>query len=142
MDGLEIHELLKNDKCFLGTFARDELPYQICPPATFIANTDKKADPGTHWVAIHIDDRGKGVYFDSFGLPPLKKEFVEYLDKHCFGGWHYNDCALQNVNSLTCGKYCILFVKFVCRKIPVYDFFKLFNRNTNLNDVLINDIVK
>ena len=45
----------------------------------FICNTDCSHNEGTHWVALSINDQGEGLYFDSYGLPPVFKEFSTFL---------------------------------------------------------------
>ena len=53
--------------------AKDELPVGKKPLQTkaFIVNTDLAIDPGQHWVALYFKGN-KAIYFDSYGLPPLK----------------------------------------------------------------------
>ena len=140
MDGRQIAHYLRGSTCYIGSYSRDNLPAINKLPAAFIANTDEAHDPGTHWIAIFIDEELRGVYFDSFGLPPLFSDFIRYLDYNC-QSWIYNNLTLQNVNSSTCGLYCILFVKFVCRQIALSDFFKLYSSNTLVNDELIKNYV-
>ena len=59
-------------------FARNELrsPTEKC---VFICNTDCSHNEGTHWVGLSINDQGEGLYFDSYRLPPVFKEFSTFL---------------------------------------------------------------
>jgi len=43
-------------------------------PAALIWNLDTAKNPQSHWVAVCIDLRGHGYYFDSYGFPSLRKE--------------------------------------------------------------------
>ena len=88
-----------------GVFARNELrsPTEKC---VFICNTDCSHNKGTHWVALSINDQGEGLYFDSYGLPPVFKEFSTFFEGHICT---YNDVQLQRPFSLACGHYCALF---------------------------------
>jgi hypothetical protein len=80
-------------------------------PIAIIVNTHPSDMPGEHWVSIIISKEGFG---DSFGLPPLHKEFVKYFDKICENGWRFNPVILQNRNSTTFGHYCVLYIIFRC----------------------------
>ena len=78
-------------------------------PCAYILNTDPHYKKGQHWVAIYIDRSNTGYYFDSYGLPPIKKEFVNFLQKHC-RRWEYNDVLLQDPGSEACGEFCLYFL--------------------------------
>ena len=81
MDTLMIKKLLKTFPCFKGVFPCDQLPYDANLPINIIANTDPANLPGEHWICISIKKNGRGQYFDSFGLPPLKEELFYSSDK-------------------------------------------------------------
>ena len=106
---MNIFELEKVLKTFkppgrdTGVFARNFLrsPTKKC---VFICNTDCSHSEGTHWVALSINDQGEGLYFDSYRLPPVFKEFSTF-----FRVCTYNDVKLQRPFSLPCGHYCALF---------------------------------
>ena len=70
-----ISKLLKNFKCFKGVYPLDKLPDIIKLPINIIINTDPSYMPGEHWVSLSINKDCYGEYFDSLGLPPLKKKF-------------------------------------------------------------------
>ena len=140
LTGKEIDAYLKDCNCFIGTYPRDVLPKITKFPSSFISNTDTSNQPGSHWIAIYIND-GFGIYFDSFGLPPLHKEYINYLNNYC-NFWCYNSLTLQNINSSTCGLYCILFLKFECNNLSLTDYQSLFLSNTKLNDILIKNYIE
>jgi hypothetical protein len=105
MDTITIIKLLKKFKCFQGVYPLDKIKPFKKRPIAIIVNTDKSNEPGEHWVSIFIDKNGSGEYFDSFGLPPLHDELIEYLNINCANGWRFNPIALQSDDSTTCGHY-------------------------------------
>ena len=142
MDTLLIKKLLKTYKCFKGVYPCDKLPMYNQLPLNIIINTDPSYKPGEHWVAVSINKDGKGTYFDSFGLPPLKEEIFNYLEEKSTQGWSYNKTALQNIVSQTCGHYCVLFIIFKCQGLSTRNFVSKFNGNTISNDKKINRFLK
>ena len=143
MDTLTINRLLKNSKIFVGTFARDMIPYTITKrPLAFIANTDPSGKPGQHWIAICLNSDGSGEYFDSYGLPPLHNSFIKNLDYMCPLVWGYNPITLQCLSCITCGHYCVLFVKLRSLGYTFCDFISLFSKDLYQNELLIKRLVK
>ena len=53
--------------------AKDELPVgkKTLQAKAFIVNTNLARDPWLHWVTLYFKGN-KAIYFDSYGLPPLK----------------------------------------------------------------------
>ena len=112
MDTKLIARLLKSFKCFKGVYSSDMIPYFKDLPVNFIVNTDPSYKPGEHWVVISIDKTGHGIYFDSFGLPPMKEDIFNFLEKKCTKGgdtikYHYNLLLQIPVDIIVC---CILFL--------------------------------
>jgi hypothetical protein len=134
MDTLVIRKLLKNFPCFRGVYPLDLIPNVKQRPLALIVNTHPSNKPGEHWVSIVIDNDGFGEYFDSFGLPPLHVEIIQYLDKNCENGWRFNPLALQNTKSTTCGHYCVLYVIFRCQGYSYRCFMSRFTKDTLEND--------
>ena len=134
MDTLLIKKLLRNFSCFKGVYPCDRLPYNNKLPLNIIVNTDPSYLPGQHWVCISIKKNGRGQYFDSFGLPPLKQDIFEFLEAKCTKGWSYNTVTIQNINSHTCGHYCVLYIIFMCQSLSNDEFISKFNSNTSQND--------
>ena len=85
--------------------AKDELPVGKKPSQAkaFIVNTDLARDPGQHWVALYFKGN-KSIYFDSYGLPPLKDHILPFIQKNSLG-WIENTQMLQDVTSEVCGLY-------------------------------------
>ena len=73
MNTLQIERLLKKDlkskTIFKKVCALDQLEKPTFPSA-YVINSDPSSKPGEHWVAVYFDKRGRGEYFDSYGLPP------------------------------------------------------------------------
>jgi len=113
------------------------MPNNIKPNQALIVNTDSSDKPGQHWIAISIGSNGKGKYFDSYGLPPLHHEFNDFLSKHCPNGWVFNDVTLQCLSCVTCGHYCVAYIKFKCLGHSLEEFTSIFAKDSYFNDDLI-----
>ena len=72
MNILQIERLLKkglkSKTIFKKVCALDQLEKPTFPSA-YVINSDPSSKPGEHWVAVYFDKRGRGEYFDSYGLP-------------------------------------------------------------------------
>lgn len=118
MDALsayQIKRVMRKYPGFHGVFAADQIPKKL--PGGMIVNTDESHLPGTHWVAIFIDKKGKLEFFDSYGLPPLVQHHINYLDKY-----KYNTQMLQSPTSALCGHYCMLYLDNKFRGISMKKF--------------------
>ena len=138
MDTITINKLLKDFECFKGVFPLDLIPSIKERPFIFIINTHKSDMPGEHWVSIAVDKYGNGEYFDSFGLPPLHAEIIQFLDEKCYNRWRFNPIALQSSTSTTCGHYCVLYVMCRCQGYSYHDFIRKFTDDTRRNDFKVN----
>ncbi len=83
---------------FRGTFARDEAPHG---KGFFILNLDKRAQPGSHWIAV-----ANGMVYDSFGRGKMGFSYASSTDPD----------AEQNVEEDNCGQrslawLCVYFTK-------------------------------
>jgi hypothetical protein len=96
------------DVPLLGVICKDELPKKLTTGA-FVLNMANSDQPGTHWVALIVDDQKNAAYFDSYGCPP-PEEVVKYTKrcKHVY----YNTDQIQAVSSTDCGWFCIAFLHF------------------------------
>ena len=142
MNTKEIYESLKHYNCFIGVFPLDLLPNVTQLPAALVVNTDKAHEPGEHWIAIYLKTNGKGQYFDSFGMPPFKEELIDFMELNCPKGWTHNKIMFQNILGITCGHYCVLFIKLRCRKYSYKDFTLLFTNVTRINDEVVQHLYK
>ena len=100
-------------------------------------NANPADRPGEHWIAISVDDRGNGQYFDSFGRAPLKR-FDDYMNRRC-RSWSYNRTQFQSAASEFCGDYCIVWCLLNSRNIDLCNL--LSSSDTGLNDSLIRSII-
>lgn len=101
-----------------------------------VANTDNHKQAGSHWVSFYVDDNGQGVYFDSYGLPPLISNFQRGLRKNCTS-YRWNSKTIQSSSSKFCGEYCIMFLYYMSRNYKLEEFCALFSRNRKKNDILV-----
>jgi hypothetical protein len=144
MNSEEINKYLSKDKFFIGTFSIDTLPIVDKRPITLIVNTDPSTRPGEHWIAIYLKEKSKGIYFDSYGFPPLNIEINNFMDENCRNKWKYNNIQIQPADGVsnTCGNYCILFCKSMSEEIPFKRFLNFFSKNYKSNDSLAEMIFK
>ena len=141
MLSLEIENKLKNLKNFHGVFSRDTLPIIKSYPASLIANVDTHDLKGSHWIAIYINNDGFGEYFDSYGLPPLYFEFLDFLQKYT-KKFIWNKIALQCTSCITCGHYSIVYIVLRSQDISYKNFISLFSANKFNNDIIIKNIFR
>ena len=61
-----------------GVYALDEIVHikQKSFPSAYVFNLDPSYKPGSHWVAVYIDRKGRPEYFDSFGPLPQEKSMT------------------------------------------------------------------
>ena len=146
MNEVAIKKILSTDRyskdCFLGVFARDELPNIKEYPTCFIFNSKPRTHEGEHWLAIHYDKNKNAIFFDSYGMHPEYYNLEKYLEITS-RDWTYNKTRLQGSSSY-CGYYAMLFL--ICKtRNETNKFFKYFNTNYNLNDKkilkFINDFI-
>jgi hypothetical protein len=87
MDTLEVYRALRDVPTFAGVFLCHLLPAPPLPELvryTLIVNTDVHTDPGSYWVAVHLDTRSSsGYYFDSYGLFPLVPAMQHFIRRNC-----------------------------------------------------------
>ena len=57
--------------------SRDNLPDTIKNGA-YVINLDEYHDIGTHWVALHVNNKIV-TYFDSFGVEHIPKEIMKFI---------------------------------------------------------------
>lgn len=93
---------------FKGTYPSDELPN--CQHFTFpwclIANTDCSHKPGAHWIGIYFDTEQNGHYFDSYGMAPTKRKWLQFLTRNSRSGyWDMQRRKIQSEWSPFCGHY-------------------------------------
>ena len=136
MDSNEIEEFLRGDRMcrgrFQGVFSVDTLPEN---PRLLICNTDPSTEPGLHWIAIFVDQNGRGEFFDSFGRKP-PDVFADYMNAKCIH-WIYNTRQLQSFASPVCGQYCLFYCSFRCRGFDLNRIVNSFTRDVEFNDSIV-----
>lgn len=109
-----------------------------------VYNLDVSSGPGTHWVAIYIDNKNNEInYYDSYGSKPIKliNEFIHNLKKkyekinekpiliynnkrHQYGG---SECGMYSIN-------------FLLERLNNVSMYEIYNRN--ISDKKMNDLRK
>ena len=144
MNNFEIDNEMNNLDCYLGTFARDDIPNILIKkrPLGLIINTDPSNKPGTHWVALFINQNNCAEYFDSFGERPICCEIQNFLKINKIKCLKYNKYKIQSIFSSNCGAFCILYLKTRCNKFSFNEFIKLFTANKIYNDAIVERIIE
>lgn len=119
-----------------GVYPADRVPWSWARPCAIIVNTDNHTQPGTHWVAIYLGSNGRGIYFDSFGMPPFDKRIAQRLRRNC-RIYEYNEKRIQDISSNVCGQYCIVVLHWLFNNKSLRAFHKLFSSDTKRNDRII-----
>lgn len=113
MNSLEILQIIANLPCrSMGVFPSDKIPKRWTRPYAMVFNTDGSKKPGSHWVAIYVDDQFRGWYFDSYGIKPYIPEHINRIRKNC-KSLRWNVKHLQSYESTVCGRFCVMFSKFL-----------------------------
>ena len=136
----EIENVLSSEKNFMGCFALDSLPSPVVSTTktSLIVNTSYSHEKGDHWVAL-VMNQSHCFYFDSFGLPVLSSEIFDFLKP--YHKVSYSDVCIQNTDSLSCGKFCIAFIKNVKNKVSYEHFLSIFDQvHLSKNDEIIDTI--
>ena len=137
MDGLTINTLLRHVPNYIGVYARDTLPIYMGSNCGLIVNTDLSTQNGTHWVAMFRDNNGFCEYFDPYGIPPLLDEFTEFLSNNSTIGIRVSQQQLQCVQCVTCGYYCVEYIKFRCNGFTLNNLLHSFTLDPYVNEILI-----
>ena len=121
-----------------GVFPADLIPKHWEKPAALVFNTDIHTKPGTHWVAIYVNEHGEGIYFDSFGLPPFIEHHIKRIRNNC-RIYRWNNRQIQNYTSDVCGHYCVMFLHIMCGSVDFVRFCDIFTTDLHKNDVLVRE---
>lgn len=116
-----------------GVYSINTLPVLVKPPAALIVNLDKSYNPGTHWVVIFINQQKHGYYFDSLGQP-IPKEIKNFLQRNS-KVFVRNKTQYQADDSTACGLFCIVYIYFAARGIPIVN--KFYTQDLKRNDTLV-----
>ena len=120
--------------------SRDETVPHNHMQTLFIYNLEPSYMGGSHWVATYVKN-GIINYFDSFGMPPFQ-EIVDHARKKNLILLHQNN-QIQNINTTTCGYFCLYFLNEMSKGRSYYDLLKVFNiHNTMKNEKYIENHFK
>jgi len=126
---------------------KNELPKSVLDGG-YIINLQSSPLSGSHWTALFIKG-SQAMFCDSFGATPSIEvvNFVKQRGEQMRLG--YNNCIIQDLHSNNCGYYCIAFLLFMKNKLKrtqaVYStadkYLKTYTKNTDLNDVILAEII-
>ena len=148
MNNLQIEDYLKNDPNFLGCFPHDSLnsfstENKFPSPkktTSIIINTD--SGRGEHWVAMVLT-KGKCFYFDSFGLPIINTNMLNYVKNKKYKTVTYSNQCIQDFLSTSCGLFCIAFVMYVKNRKDYLSFLSIFEeKDLKRNDLVVKKLLK
>ena len=106
ISNFKINEILKNNKNYIGTFSKNNVPILKNNQST-IVNLANSNDKGTHWIAMKFINN-KLFYFDSYGIPYIPDIIKnQYSDDKIIT----NNYRVQGDLSVECGKFCIMFIQ-------------------------------
>jgi len=89
-----------------GDYPVDRLPKVWTRSTAIVTNTDDHDRPEQHWVALYIDERGTGTYFDSYSLPPLDPRFLLRFRRNSTT-LKYDNAAMNTFSNLRTILLCI-----------------------------------
>jgi len=134
LTNLEIDDLVKhyNIKNYHGAFIDDRMPSKLLN-GYYIINLDGHS----HWTCL-LKDGKDYYYFDSYGF--LASEEVEEQ----IGEYIYSDNQLQDMNSTSCGFFCLAFMHYMGKnknkKLAYTNFLSLFTNNTKKNESILHGL--
>ena len=163
MNNHQIEYYLENDPKFLGCFPHDSLgDLRVAPNSSsssilgghqtgvltrlsprktksIIINTD--SGRGEHWVAMVLTG-GKCFYFDSFGLPIINTNILNYVNTKKYKTVTYSNQCIQDYLSTSCGLFCIAFVMYVKNRKDYLSFLSIFKEDLRCNDSVVKNLLK
>ena len=133
LSNIFINNLLKNEKSYLNTFSKDEIPL-IENNKCFIFNSQNSNEPGSHWISLSRNNKNIFI-FDSFRIGHIPENIYKiYKNFNIIT----NIYRIQDINSNLCGLFSILFCLYkVNNKNKFIEFLNLFN----VNDYIKNELV-
>ena len=91
----------------------------------YVINLDEYHDIGTHWVALHVNNK-TATYFDSFGVEHIPKKIMKFIDRK---NVITNIYRIQAYDSIMCGYFCTGFINFMFNCNSLTDYTSLFSPN-------------
>ena len=131
----EIDELVEHYKIkkFHGCHIDHQMPSKLID-GYYIINLNGHS----HWTVL-LKDGKNHYYVDSYGFP-ASEEIEDQI-----GEYIYSTNQLQNIDSSSCGFFCIAWMLYMSsrkNKESAYtDFLNLFSKNTKNNEVVLNQLL-
>ena len=139
MNTIQINKSFSKNKLFKGVFPCDCLPMrEFSLPYAMVINTDPASLPGTHWVALYVDESNHAEFFDSFGRPLSNKYIVDFIDSQCTSAC-WNAVCIQSDFSQKCGQFSLGYIKARLQGVTAVDFISSFY--TDGDRLLENDVI-
>ena len=132
----EIDELVKHYKIkkYHGCHIDDQLSNKLSD-GYYVINLNGHS----HWCCL-LKDKKHYYYFDSYSFP-ASQEIEDQI-----GEYIYSDVQLQDMNSTSCGFYCLAFMKWMeknkNKELAYTNFLKLFTKDTKENELILNERLK
>ena len=105
ISNFKINEILKNNKNYIGTFSKNNVPILKNNQSTIVNLADHNTK-GSHWIEMKYVDK-KLFYFDSYGIPYIPDVIKnQYSDDKIIT----NIYRIQGDLSVESGKYCLMFI--------------------------------
>lgn len=140
MNGLQLHFILSQDivtaPYFKGIYAKDTLPILQANTCT-VVNSDDSTEPGSHWLALFVNENKTLEFFDSYGNSP---DFYG-LDTSHYLNVIWNTQMFQSPTSNVCGQYCVYFLLKRCQSFSLDSVLNLFEV-CKINDFQLYQFVK
>ena len=121
----------------VGVYMKDELNNNV-KQGNYIINLQNHDENGSHWTCF-IKDKDCIYYHDSFGCVPPQNEYDIFKKES--DNIYYNTSDHQNIDSTSCGWWCIAFLYYMSNtKGSMMDRFKKFNKKFT-NDTMKNESI-
>ena len=130
----EIDELVKhyNIKKYHGCFIDDKLPEKLIN-GYYIINLNGHS----HWTCL-LKNGTNYYYFDSYGFP-ASEEVEEQI-----GEYIYSDQQLQDMDSTSCGYFCVAFMRYMASgrggQTAYSNFLKSFSKDVKKNEIVLHKL--
>ena len=133
LSNIFINNLLKDEKSYLSTFSKDEIPL-IENNKSLIFNLQNSDQAGSYWISLSRKNNNIFI-FDSFGVAHIPKNIYDiYKNFNIIT----NIYRIQHINSNLCGLFCILFCLY---KVNSKNKFIEFLNLVSVNDYIKNELV-
>jgi len=137
---LEIINKLTGSKHTTGVFPANKLPSKVKKPLAFILHSEDADQYLGHWSAVYAAKSNKKPvqYFCSYGLEPTNKHHIRFLKRYG-KKFVFNKRCLQEIDSVVCGGYVLLYLAYKMLYIPKIETFlkKFKSAECNTNDKII-----